>query len=178
MNGAFRNERSSKNERREMNNRNELEMNRRNEPKMNPQNHVEMNRRNERQKNRRNEPITPTIAVKNFNKLNQTNIQKGDDNMQINVTDIKLKLQGGYTGYLIGIKYVTYETPDIVLKSIEKDLRIYKNVGFIVQDNTIFLQLDNNATLCAYYFLKEEVFAKVVKELPKFQRGITKLSKD
>lgn len=169
MNRAFRNERSSKNERREMN--------RRNEPKMNPQNHVEMNRRNERQKNRRNEPIKPTIAVKNFNKLNQTNIQKGDDNMNINIDRVKRIVQNGTNHYIVGIKLVTFETAETVLFTIKKDLMIYKKdiERFVVSDNTIKIGLKDNATLYVYYFTNKDVFDEVIKELPKFNVEILNL---
>ena len=144
---------------------------------MNNRNELEMNRRNERQKNRRNEPIKPTIAVKNFNKLNQTNIQKGDDNMNINIDRVKRIVQNGTNHYIVGIKLVTFETAETVLFTIKKDLMIYKKdiERFVVSDNTIKIGLKDNATLYVYYFTNKDVFDEVIKELPKFNVEILNL---
>lgn len=118
-------------------------------------------------------------TVTNLNKKIKNYTTTGDDTMKLDVTDVKLKLQKGYTEYLIGIKYVTYETANTILNSIAKDLRIYANVSdFIIRDNAILIRLEGNATLCAYYFIDKSILKEVIKELPKFDKGIIDLSKD
>ena len=96
----------------------------------------------------------------------------------IKIDDVKEIVQNGTKHYIVGIKFVTYESAENVLQSIKKDLMIYKDiVQFVVNDNFIEVILSSNATLCIYYFTDSEVFDEVVKELPKFDIRIVNVNK-
>ena len=93
------------------------------------------------------------------------------------IDKVKTQIQRGGKKYVVGVKFITYEDVNIVLKTIKKDISIYPNIsGFIIQDNTIEVRLSNNATLYTYYFVKEDILTEVIKELPKFKKGITNLN--
>lgn len=89
---------------------------------------------------------------------------------------VKQEVQKGTSHYILGIKFVTTETSEIVIQTIKKDMMIYKNINrFIIQDNVLEVRLDNNATLCAFYFFKSEVLAEVLEKLPELNVEILKL---
>ena len=96
----------------------------------------------------------------------------------IKIDDVKEIVQKGTKHYIVGIKFVTYESAENVLQSIKKDLMIYKDIiEFVVEDNLINIILSSNATLYAYYFTDSKVFDEVVKELPKFDIRIVNVNK-
>lgn len=191
----FRNENQFGNEL-EMNRRNDVEMNRRNETEMNAGNELEMNQRlemnnglemnrktinnknngadNMNQKTTRKSTTDETKKIKK--KTNKKTI-KGDGIMNIVELDkVKAEVQKGFTGYISPIKFVTYENARVVLKTIKKDLMIYKNTDlFIVRGNMIDIRLRNNATLCTYYFLNKDVMAEVVEKLSEFGIEVRKI---
>ena len=102
-------------------------------------------------------------------------INRGDT-VKLDIDTAKRKVQTGTTHYIAGIKFVTYEDPEIVLFSIKKDLMIFPNViRFVIKDNMINLGLDNNGTVYTYYFTKKKVFDEVVDKLSKFNIEILKL---
>lgn len=98
--------------------------------------------------------------------LNILNNNNGVDTMNLNIDHIKADVQRGYTKYILGIKFVTYEDADTVLFTIKKDLRDY-NVAklFVSNTNTVEVILESNATLCVYYFLNREVYQEVMDTL-------------
>ena len=82
--------------------------------------------------------------------------------MNINIDNAKKEVQPHGNGYLVGIKFVTNEDAQTVIRGIKKDLMIYKNVArFIIRDNIIDIMLSNNATLCSYYFTNKEALDEV-----------------
>ena len=96
----------------------------------------------------------------------------------IKIDDVKEIVQNGTKHYIVGIKFVTYETAETVLHTIKKDLMIYKDIiQFVVEDNIINIILSSNATLYTYYFTDSKVFDEVVKELPKFDIRIVNVNK-
>ena len=114
--------------------------------------------------------------------MNKTLIKKTNkeltrgDTVKLNIDTAKLKVQGDTTNYIMGIKFVTYEDPEIVLFSIKKDLMVFPNIiRFVIKDNMINLRLDNNGTVYTYYFTKKRVFDKVVDKLGQFNKPILKL---
>lgn len=129
------------------------------------------------------------------NQTKQINIQ-GDDTMQLNqnrtqieiigeettetylnINFIKKRVQKGVMDYIIGVKLVTTEDSEIVLKTLKKDLRIYSNINrFIIKDNTIKVNLDNNATLYVYYFLNNKILEEVLEELPSLGKEVINLT--
>lgn len=113
----------------------------------------------------------------NKNLIKKTNkpINRGDT-VKLDIDTAKRKVQTGTTHYIAGIKFVTYEDPEIVLFSIKKDLMIFKNISrFVIKDNTIIIELEGNATLYTYYFMKQKVFYEVVDKLGQFNKPIRKL---
>lgn len=86
--------------------------------------------------------------------------------MNINIDQAKKEVHPNGNGYLVGIKFVTDEDAQTILHSIEKDLRIYKNVArLIVRDNMVDIMLSNNATLFSYYFTNKKVLDEVLEKL-------------
>lgn len=89
--------------------------------------------------------------------------------MNVNLNSIKKTVQNGTSHYIAGIKFVTDENAETVIRTIKKDFMIYPNIiRFIIRQNMIDLMLDNNATLYTYYFMEKEVFDEVVAKLEKF----------
>lgn len=89
----------------------------------------------------------------------------GDENM--NIDEIKKECQTTTRLYLVGLKFVTTETVDEVMSSINRDIQIYdKLCRFIIFNNRIELGLYTNATPAIYYFTEEStIFKEVLKRL-------------
>lgn len=104
------------------------------------------------------------------------NPQTGDDTMKIDVDKIKQEVQTSTHKYIVGLKFVTNETPESVLRSIKEDIRITPICRFVVSSNTIVLHLDkSNMQPIAYYFLNKDTMERVLKELPTLKYPLTKI---
>lgn len=104
------------------------------------------------------------------------NIQTGDDTMKIDIDKIKQEVQTSTFKYIVGLKFVTNETPESVLRSIKEDIKITPICRFVVSDTTIVLQLDkSNMQPIAYYFLNKDTMERVLKELPTLNCSITSI---
>lgn len=146
---------------------------------MNDKKVVEMNQRFSVEMNGQ---ILKKYLTKGGFTMNKTLIKKTNkklirgDTVKLDIDTVKRKVQTGTTHYIAGIKFVTYEDPEIVLFSIKKDLMIFKNISrFVIKDNTIIIELEGNATLYTYYFMKQKVFYEVVDKLGQFNKPIRKL---
>ena len=101
---------------------------------------------------------------------------KGAGTIKVDIEKAKQKVQYTTHSYIVGLKFVTTETADEVLRGIKRDLDIYPNIArFVVKGNLIKIGLKTNATPCAYYFMNQKVFDEVVSELPKFDIPIDKV---
>lgn len=140
----------------EMNHDFNVEMNRKNEPEMNGE--LEMNLKK----------IVEMNEPKQLIKKKTKTLFKGDDIMKINLETVKRRVQNDTTHYIMGVKFVTTEPPEIVLNTIKKDFMIYKDITRIVVKQNMVELMVGNATLYTFYFLKKDVFDAVIPELNQF----------
>lgn len=102
----------------------------------------------------------------------------------MNIDEIKKECQTTTRLYIVGLKFVTTETVDEVMSSINRDIKIYdKLCRFIVFDNRIELGLYTNATPAIYYFTEQStIFEEVLKQLKELCKenklGITRITRE
>ena len=89
-------------------------------------------------------------------------IREGDT--MIDIDKIKQEVQGN-SDYMVGLRIVTYERPDVILHTIHKDKVAHGKIRAIVDGKTIKIGLYNNATLAVFYFLDELTLKMVVTHL-------------
>ena len=89
-------------------------------------------------------------------------IRKGDT--MIDIDKIKQEVQGN-TDYMVGLRIVTYESPDAILHTIRKDKLAHGKIRAVVEGKTIKIGLYNNSTLAVFYFLDELTLKMVVTHL-------------
>ena len=89
------------------------------------------------------------------------------EDVNMNIETIKNEVQTNTHTYIMGIKPVTKETPDEVIKSIKTDVKIFGKVSdFIIRDNNkIIIRLEGNYTPCCYYFENFGVMTQVIQKL-------------
>lgn len=164
MNRHFRNETHRRNERMqmEMNVKMNVEMNQPEEDNMN-QEFTDKELINKVQQIEDKELKTTVLKI-----LNGEDTIKDSKIMEVNIESIKKEIQTNTQKYIIGLKFVTTETPDQVLNSIKIDLRINPLSRFVMYSKKryIKLQLDNsNMQNICYYFLNSETFYEVMRKL-------------
>lgn len=182
----------------EMNAGNELEMNAGNEPQTLRGNEPEMNQYQQKKvssiknnkkhipKNTKNNiqemihmEYTEKELIKKVESIEDKEIREQilkiikENPVYLDINEAKKEVQEGYTEYIYGIKFVTNENPETVLKTIKKDLQIYSNIErILIRRPIIDVMLNNNATLYSYYFLDGETLEQVLEKLPSLNKQI------
>lgn len=85
----------------------------------------------------------------------------------MNIDEIKKECQNTTNRYIVGLKLVTTETVDQVMKSIKRNIQIYdKLCRFVIFNNRIEIGLCTNTTPAIYYFTEQStIFEEVLKQL-------------